>query len=510
MPEKKPVSIVFPHQLYKIHPALHPDRPVYLVEEYLFFRQYRFHRQKLVLHRASMKYYAARLEAGGYTVHYIEANDPYGDIRELLHHLGKSGIRTIHYTDTTDNWLEKRMTTGAEARAIQLVCHPSPNFLNRPGETDAYFARQKKYFQTDFYISQRKQRGLLLDAKGGPLGGKWSFDAENRQKFPKKEVAPAIRFPQGGTVVQEAVQYVQDRFPGHYGDAQPFFYPTTHEEAEAWLEDFLRERFAGFGAYEDAIVSHEHFLYHSVLTPALNTGLLDPQQVIDRALDAAAASGIPINSLEGFIRQVCGWREFIRLVYLREGSRQRTTNYWGFTRKIPASFYTGNTGIVPVDDVIKKVLKTGYSHHIERLMILGNFMLLCEFDPREVYRWFMEMYIDSYDWVMVPNVYGMTQFADGGLMTTKPYISGSNYILKMSDYKAGPAGNSWNATWDGLFWRFMHVHRSFFEQNPRLGMLLKTFDKMPAQKQQAHLRAANLFLNQLDRQHETGKETIPS
>ena len=191
-----------------------------------------------------------------------------------------------------------------------------------------------------------------------------------------------------------------------------------------------------------------------------------------------------------------GWREFIHLVYEREGGKQRTTNYWKFSRKIPEGFWTGNTGIAPIDATIKKILATGYSHHIERLMVLGNFMLLCEFDPDQVYQWFMELFIDAYDWVMVPNVYGMTQFADGGLMTTKPYISGSNYLMKMSDYPKG----DWQPIWDGLFWRFMHVHRDFFLKNPRLGMLVKTFDKMSPEKQQLHLNNAEWFLKELDAQ----------
>ena len=242
------------------------------------------------------------------------------------------------------------------------------------------------------------------------------------------------------------------------------------------------------------MVSKESFLYHSVLSPLINIGLLSPQQVVSEALKAGKKKNIPLNSLEGFIRQLIGWREFIRLVYEREGTKQRTTNYWGFKRNIPKSFWNGTTGIEPIDIVIQKTLKTGYCHHIERLMVLGNFMLLCEFDPDEVYRWFMELFIDAYDWVMVPNVYGMTQFADGGLMTTKPYISGSNYLMKMGDWKKG----EWTTIWDGLFWRFMNEHRNFFSQNPRLGMLLKTFDKMPKEKQTAHLNAANQFLKKLD------------
>ncbi len=257
----------------------------------------------------------------------------------------------------------------------------------------------------------------------------------------------------------------------------------------------MQHRFAKFGVYEDAMVKEQGMLYHSALSPMLNTGLLTPAQVVDKALDAAIKYDIPLNSLEGFIRQIVGWREYIRIVYEREGSLQRTKNYWGFTRKIPVSFWSGNTGIHPVDIVIKKVLQNGYTHHIERLMVMGNFMLLCEFDPDDVYRWFMEMYIDAYDWVMVPNTYGMTQFADGGLMMTKPYISGSNYLMKMGNWEKGP----WQAIWDGLFWRFMHVHRKFFIQNPRLGMLVKSFDKMSESKQNEHLQHAENFLEGLDK-----------
>ncbi len=218
-----------------------------------------------------------------------------------------------------------------------------------------------------------------------------------------------------------------------------------------------------------------------------------PMEVVDQAIHYANEHEIPINSLEGFVRQIIGWREFIRGMYEAKGSDSRTANYWNHTRKMPASFYDGTTGIEPVDDTIKKVLRDGYSHHIERLMIIGNFMLLCEIDPKEVYRWFMELYIDAYDWVMVPNVYGMSQFADGGFFATKPYISGSNYVLKMSNYSKGP----WQKTWDGLFWRFMDIHRDFFLKNPRLGMLVRTFDKMSDDKRMAHYDNAQKFLDRL-------------
>ena len=222
----------------------------------------------------------------------------------------------------------------------------------------------------------------------------------------------------------------------------------------------------------------------------LNVGLITPKEVIANCLIYAKENNIPINSTEGFVRQIIGWREFIRGVYEVKGSEERTTNFWNFNRKIPASFYDGTTGIAPIDQTIKKVLQTGYCHHIERLMILGNFMLLCEFDPDEVYRWFMELFIDAYDWVMVTNIYGMSQFADGGTMASKPYISGSNYIKKMSNYKKG----EWQNIWDGLFWRFMHTHREFFLSNPRLGMLVRMFDKMPEETQQKHLEIGRRYL----------------
>lgn len=486
------VTLIFPHQLFRQHPALDKARPVVLVEEWLFFSQYHFHKQKLILHRASMQFYKNWLEKEGYTVEYIAAAEEKHDIRQLIISLRNRNVNEIHIASLTDDWLERRMRRAC-SNDISLILYSSPGFLNRMEEMAPYFDNRKTYFQTDFYTDQRKRRKILLDKQGKPAGGKWTYDAENRKRFSKSEEVPVIKWPEESRFVKEARAYVQWQFPEASGEtpvAGNSFYPVTFDEATQWLQQFLLQRFPKFGVYEDAMVKGETFLFHSVLTPALNTGLLTPQEVLDAALAFAGKNDIPLNSLEGFVRQVMGWREFIRIVYEREGRKQRTRNYWGFTRKIPSSFWMGTTGIHPVDTVIKRVLKTGYCHHIERLMVLGNFMLLCEFDPDEVYRWFMELFIDSYDWVMVPNVYGMTQFADGGLMTTKPYISGSNYLLKLGDWDKG----EWQEIWDGLFWRFMHVHRGFFLQNPRLGMLVGTFDKMPAEKKSKHLAIAETFL----------------
>lgn len=490
----KIAALLFPHQLVK-QPGFWHQAPVFfLVEEYLFFRQYRFHKQKLVFHRASMKQYAAYCQQNGKEVTYVESTTPASDIRVLIKELAASGYEHILYMDTTDNWLEKRIRESAARYGLTLEQFPSPLFLNAPEVGDAFFSQKKTYFQTDFYIAQRKQRNVLMEKNGKPLGGQWSFDADNRVRYPRKATPPKVHFPPADAFVQEAQHYVTTHFPDHPGEASPFFYPTRAQTAQDWLADFFQHRFAEFGPYEDAMVSSESILHHSLISPLLNTGLLEPQDVLDQALAYAQKNKVPLNSLEGLVRQIMGWREFIRIVYEREGTRQRTQNYWGHQRKIPREWWTGETGMVPVDTVIKRLLKTGYCHHIERLMVLGNFMLLCEFDPDEVYRWFMEMFIDSYDWVMVPNVYGMTQFADGGLMTTKPYISGSNYLMKMGDWEKGP----WQEVWDGLFWRFMHVHRDFFTRNPRLGMLINTFDKMPAEKRNKHLQVAESYLDRLD------------
>nr|WP_214447264.1 cryptochrome/photolyase family protein [Flavihumibacter rivuli] len=488
------ITLVFPHQLFRHSDALDKNRPVMLVEEWLFFRQYSFHKNKLILHRASMQWYASWLTENNYAVEYINSSEVISDCRRLIPALKNRGVQSIHLAYPADDWLERRLRKTCKDQGILLVFHSSPNFLNQPEDLHAFFEKKKTYFQTDFYIWQRKQRKILLGSKGEPEGGKWTYDAENRLKVPKGLMIPPIRQANKNKFVDAAIEHVKEHFKDNPGHTDQFIYPVTHTEADRWLELFLQERLKLFGDYEDAMVVNENFLFHSVLTPILNIGLLDPSTILERVLDVRNRLNIPLNALEGFIRQVMGWREFIHIVYVREGRKQRTRNYWNFTRKIPQGFYSGTTGITPIDKVIRKLLDTGYNHHIERLMVLGNFMLLCEFDPDEVYKWFMEMYIDSYDWVMVPNVYGMTQFADGGLMTTKPYISGSNYLMKMGDWPKGP----WQEIWDGLFWRFMHVHRDFFLSNPRLGMLVKTFDKMPEEKKQKHLRIAENFLQQLD------------
>jgi len=487
-------GILFPHQLFEQNILVSTCNIIYLVEEWLFFRQYNFNKRKIAFHRASMKFYENYLQSKNIKVVYIDSFSELADVRKLIPYLKTRGVNSFEYIDTTDYWLEQRICNISKAQNIVIIKKPTPLFLNSYAEIVAYFSNKKRMFQTDFYKHQRKSRNILLAIDRKPVGGKWTFDDENRLKYPKGKTPPKTNFLKPNRFYKVAITYTQKYFPDNYGNLNyDFIYPSTYDESKTWLNDFFKSRFSAFGEYEDAIISNENILHHSVLTPMLNSGLLTPQFIVDEALQYAINHETPLNSLEGFIRQIIGWREFIRSVYELKGKEERTKNYWGFSRKIPASFWNGTTGIVPVDITIKKVLDTGYCHHIERLMVLGNFMFLCEFNPNEVYRWFMELFIDSYDWVMVPNVYGMSQFADGGLMSTKPYISGSNYLMKMSDYKKG----EWQIVWDGLFWRFMHTHRTFFLQNPRLGMLVRSFDKMPDTKQKAHLNNAAQFLNSL-------------
>jgi deoxyribodipyrimidine photolyase-related protein len=483
------VALVYPNQLFDKHPIYRQADAVCVIEDPLFFSQYAFHAQKLVLHRASMKHFAAELEKQGRQVIYVE-NEKLSATGDIVKILKNSGANRVSFFEPYDDWLNRRLTDALKSAKLPYAVIDHPHFLTPPEVFDEFVEGRKKLFFTDFYIKQRKRLNVLLDEEGKPLGGKWSFDTENRKKLPKDVVAPAITWPKPLSEVNDASRYVREKFPKALGELDSFRYPVTLKDAKKCLTDFLDRRLENFGIYEDAIHDQESFLFHSVLTPALNIGLLSPKQVVDAALERI--DQVPMNSLEGFLRQVIGWREFILGVYRTLGRQQRTKNYWGYHHAIPASFYDGSTGIDPVDTVIHRTLQHGYCHHIERLMILGNFMLLCEIDPDEVYRWFMELFIDSYDWVMVPNIYGMSQFADGGMITTKPYISGSSYVLKMSNFRRGP----WCEVWDALYWRFIHVHRDFFSSNPRMSVMVAQCNKMGAKLDQ-HLSTAQAFLDRL-------------
>jgi deoxyribodipyrimidine photolyase-related protein len=483
------VALVYPHQLYENHPAVAASESCLLVEDPLFFTQFAFHRQKLLLHRASMKEFAARLQRQGKQTLTIDSCE-LQHTEDILQPLSRLGARQVVCVDPCDDWLRQRLETAFGKTDIELTILDDPNFLTPVSAFDEYVSGQKRWHFTDFYIAQRKRLGILLDGSGRPVGGKWSFDSANRKKLPRDAVVPTLEPAGRRPVMHQTESSIHKEFPGALGCSQSFCYPTTSKDAAKWLAQFLEHRFEHFGIYEDAIDSRHAFLFHSVLTPALNIGLLSPGQVVEASLEYQ--DRVPINSLEGFIRQVIGWREYMRGVYLGLGRRQRVSNFWGHENAMPSAFYDGSTGIEPVDTVIGRVLKYGYCHHIERLMILGNFMLLCEIAPKAIYRWFMELFIDAYDWVMVPNVYGMSQFADGGLITTKPYISGSAYVLKMSNFKRA----DWCPIWDALYWRFIDKHRDFFASNPRMSVMVAQCNRMGSRLDE-HRRTADRFLEQL-------------
>lgn len=485
--------VLFPHQLFKTNVAMARDKITFLVEDALYFAQYAFHQQKLVLHRASMQAHADHLRRHGCDVRYIDSADA-PTMRAAVAIVIDARVDVLHYFDPVDDWLERRLRKATPVERCSLCWHPTPMFLSSPALLATHFEDRQSARMAPFYTAQRKALDILVK-DNGPVGGRWSFDTDNRKRLPASVIPPPPVCPEPTRHVVEARSYVAQHFGNNPGVAADFAYPVTYDDADRWLEDFLRHRFAQFGDYEDAIRADAAVLFHSLLSPLMNVGLLSPQHVIESALAYAGQAGIAINAVEGFVRQVIGWREFVRGAYVHFGRKQRTRNHWQHRRPLPASFYDGTTGIDPVDCVIRRVLQSGYAHHIERLMVLGCFMQLCEFDPDHVYRWFMEMFVDAYDWVMVPNVYGMALFADGGLITTKPYLCGSSYILRMSDFKRGP----WCDVWDALYWRFIATHRTFFSANARSGMMVRQLDRMDAGRIASHLERAETFLAGLAR-----------
>ena len=499
MAASKDLLLVLPHQLFADHPSLAgPGRRVAMVEDALFFGDAHhpasFHKQKLRLHRATMKRLEAELKDGGCKVEYWDHAPGRDPLAECFEAAARKKVKRIELTEVHDHLLARRIQRHAEATGIALDVRPTPMFINTDEENQDWRAGRKRWFMADFYKHQRRRLDILMEGDE-PLGGQWSFDEDNRKKIPKammKEIPsiPAITEDQFDIRAGKHVESIYADNPGRLG---PSIYPTSHDDAATWLEGFLQQRLSRFGDYEDAIAAGENWLWHGVLTPMLNIGLLTPGQVIEAVRQHASDHEVPLNSLEGFVRQIVGWREFMRATYADLGVRMRTTNHWGHHRPMPRAFYDGTTGIDPVDDVIRRVLETGYCHHIERLMVLGGFMFLCEIDPDEIYRWFMEMFVDSYDWVMVPNVYAMSQNADGGLITTKPYFSGSAYIKKMSNHRNG----EWNAVWDGLYWRWILDHADELGKNPRWAMMCATARRMDSAKQSLHRKNAETFLSAL-------------
>ena len=508
--------LVLPHQLFEQHFDAVDGTVFVLIEHDLLFRQYRFHSHKLVLHRASMARFAGRLRERGYEVEVLQSNADRSSHDQLAGFVRGRGPARVTWFDVVDDWLERQLFAaladgGFQMRPADVL--ESPNFLTDREQIDDWFSKNDARMQ-DFYVWQRRRLDILIEDDGRPIGGKWSFDTENRKKLPRGYTPRTVQRFAGHPVLQRegtfdleglmadahpgeadhevasAIEWVGAEFPDAPGDPHLFAWPTSGDEAREHLREFVRERLTDFGPYEDAISTTHPFIAHGLLTASLNIGLLDPREVVQAALDGADRA-TPLASLEGFVRQVIGWREFMRATYRINGRHMRTSNRLDHHNALGDGWWDATTGLAPLDMVISRVIATGYAHHIERLMVLGNAMSLLRTEPDAVYEWFMEMFIDAYDWVMVPNVYAMSQFAAGDTITTKPYVSGSNYLRKMSDLPAG----EWTRDWDGLYWTFVDDHRAVLESNPRTRMVVSLLDNMDPTTRDGHRRNAEALLD---------------
>ena len=477
--------IVFGNQLFanRHFRRVRPDR-VFMAESETLCRRYRAHRHKLVLILSGMRSKADSLREAGYTVDYVPLSDSRGrSFTELVEeHVEAHPCQTLVHFETESPKFEARLDAFCRRLGIEREVLPSPKFITSRDDFEQYRSSHKRLFMAEFYKWQRRRLGVLLDEDGEPIGGQWSYDEDNRKKLPKGVVPPSLPKPKWTTHTETLVDIVDRSFTEHPGNGASFWLPTTEAQAKRWLTSFLRDRFDLFGDYEDALSKEHGTVFHSVLSPLLNTGLLTPDFVLEKALSFAEANDVPINSLEGFVRQIIGWREFIRGAWNTLPESHWQQNFFRHQHGLSDDWYRGTTGIPPLDDAIQRADATGYNHHIERLMVVGNMMLLCRIAPDVAYRWFMEMYVDSADWVMAPNVFGMALFSEGGAFTTKPYICGSNYLRKMSDYGKGP----WCDIVDGLYWSFVDDNRRVFSKNPRSKMMLGSLDRMGAERK-AHI-----------------------
>jgi len=459
-----------------------PVGPVVMVEDRAIAGHFKYHSHKLVLTFSAMRHFAAGL--GARAVYYpLEMGVSISDALRIQKEAGFDEVFTF---EPADRFFGELLSEWCQKCGLKLVVLPNPMFLTSLADWEDYTAKTDRRLMADFYKSQRQRLEILADEKGQPTGGKWSFDTENRRNLPRGHVAPYVLFPETDLITREVIDLVRDEFGDHLGDPGNFSLPVTHLEAREFLQDFLEERFDRFGDFEDAISSDQHILYHSFLSPLMNVGLLTPQEIIDAALHRHAERPVPLNCLEGFIRQIIGWREFVRGIH-RE-------NLWEGvdrgSRVLGPEWYAGTTGLPPVDMSIQRAIRNGWCHHIERLMVLGSVMFMCDVRAREVNRYFMEMFVDAAEWVMEPNVFGMSQFVSP-TFATKPYISGSAYILKMSDFKKG----EWCDIWDGLYWKSVDRLKDDLAKNHRMFPVLRGLERLEPVRRDRIFQAAAAFID---------------
>jgi deoxyribodipyrimidine photolyase-related protein len=484
------IFIIYPVNLFSNIDLL-KDKYIYLIEEPRFFIDFNYHKLKLAYHRATMKSYYDYLKNNNIKIEYINYNEKIDELYKKINKITKTSKKKVYIYDPCDNILLNKVVKIIPT----IIVENTLNFLINKDLISENLSKfyNKKYNHQNFYKWQRTRLNILIEKDGTPKGGKWSFDNENRKKLPKNiNIPKIINLNQNNNHIIEAKNYIETNFKKNYGSLNNFVYPINHEDTKKWLDNFLKNKFENFGPYEDAESLKDPFLYHSVLSPMMNIGLITDSEVIEITLKYE--NKIPIESFEGFIRQIIGWRNYLYAIYLLEGNNFKKLNFLNHTNRLNKEImWKGNTNILPIDNVIKKINDFGYAHHIERLMYLGNYMFLCMINPNDVYEIFMEWTIDAYEWVMIPNVYGMSQFSDGGKIMTRPYFSSSNYILKMSEYKK----DNWCKIYDFLYYNFINTHQKYLSKNYATSRQVAFWIKKSDTEKKDIIKNANEYINSI-------------
>ncbi|WP_420024243.1 cryptochrome/photolyase family protein (plasmid) [Cereibacter azotoformans] len=459
------------------------------------------HPQKIALILSAMRKFARRLGDLGFDVAYSRLDDAETGPSigaELLRRAGESGASEILVTQPGD-W---RLIASLEALPLPVRFLPDDRFIC-PADAFARWAEGRKQLRMEwFYRDMRRKTGLLMEGDQ-PAGGRWNFDTENRKPAAPDLLRPRpLRFEPDGEV-RAVLDLVEARFPRHFGRLRPFQWPTDRKEALQALEHFLRESLPRFGDEQDAMLADDPFLSHALLSSSMNLGLLGPMEVCQRAEAEWRAGRAPLNAVEGFIRQILGWREYVRGIWALSGPDYMTSNGLGHRAPLPALYWGAPTRMACLAAAVGQTRDLAYAHHIQRLMVTGNFALLAGVDPAEVHEWYLSVYIDALEWVEAPNTIGMSQFADHGLMGSKPYVSSGAYIDRMSDYCRGCAYSVKTRTgpdacpFNLLYWHFLARHRERFERNPRMVQMYRTWDRMEPGHRDTVLADAERFLARL-------------
>jgi deoxyribodipyrimidine photolyase-related protein len=492
-------ALIFGNQLYADHPALPHADQVLMVESAAKLRSRPYHAQKLIFILSAMRHYAERLRERGHAVDYQQAPT----FREgLAAHLAThrpDRLIVVAPPDYAADLAVRRHAERLQGAGVHVeIIADTVGFTCPRDDFRAWAAGKKSLLLEHFYRWNRGRLGVLMDGRQ-PLGGRWNFDAENRLGAAGMPPAPPIPAPTVDALTHAVIDSVRRDYPSAFGRAEPFRWPVTHAEAESWFAAFLAERLPNFGPYEDAMHADDPFLYHSAISALLNVGLLTPLAVVRAAEAAYHAHDLPLQSVEGFVRQVIGWREFVHGVYWLHMPAYRAQNFFQHARPLPEFFWTGETPMRCLSRTVQDVQHHAYSHHIPRLMLLANFGNLAELDPVALTEWFLSVYIDAYDWVMWPNVLGLGLYADGGVLATKPYIAGGAYIKKMStgycsacayrpDQRTGAAACPFTT----LYWAFLDRHAARLRGNNRMAIPLKgAADR--ADMPEIRARAAELY-----------------